>query len=107
MVTHPWGEGDPPTFNRLISAFPEPAPYYFVHDIALLPHVRGKGAGFGFFRAFCLEKLAAFQAIRLVAITLQMRAACQKMGFRVLHAPCSTYGSDSAFMELRRDGQIA
>ncbi len=44
VVSHPWRAGDPPALNTQLDALPaEPATYY-LHDIALLPALRGSGA---------------------------------------------------------------
>jgi ribosomal protein S18 acetylase RimI-like enzyme len=44
IVSHPWSYGAPPALNSLLVALPRPPTTYYIHDIALLPQVRGTGA---------------------------------------------------------------
>ena len=43
VVSHPWRALAPPKLNTLLGALPSPATTYYVHDLALLPAVRGEG----------------------------------------------------------------
>jgi GNAT superfamily N-acetyltransferase len=45
MISHPWHRRSPVPLDVLIGAIPEDAESYFLHDLALLPDVRGSGAG--------------------------------------------------------------
>ncbi len=44
VVSHPWRAGDPPALNTQLDALPEKPATYYLHDIALLPALRGSGA---------------------------------------------------------------
>ncbi len=45
LVSHPWHRAKPPALGALLGAIPEGAETFYLHDIALLPETRGKGAG--------------------------------------------------------------
>lgn len=44
LISHPWHFKQPPALNVLLERIPAAASTYYVHDIALLPEVRGTGA---------------------------------------------------------------
>jgi GNAT superfamily N-acetyltransferase len=44
-ISHPWHDGAPPALNTVLGHLPEPSSLYYIHDVALLPAVRGSGAG--------------------------------------------------------------
>lgn len=44
-ISHPWREGAPAALNALWGEWPAKASTCYIHDIALLPEVRGFGAG--------------------------------------------------------------
>ena len=69
LVTHPWHAGAVPKIGALLGELPNAAQVYYLHDIALLPVTRGKGAG-GAAMAFVLEQAVAAgcETIRLVAV---------------------------------------
>ena len=70
LVTHPWHTGAVPKIGVTLGALPDPAPVYYLHDIALLPAARGTGAGRAA-TAFVREQAAraGCREIRLVAVT--------------------------------------
>jgi GNAT superfamily N-acetyltransferase len=43
IVSHPWTYAQPPALNSLLGALPVSPTTYYIHDIALLPKVRGTG----------------------------------------------------------------
>ncbi len=43
-LSHPWTLARPPKLDRLLGALPEPADCLFLHDVAVLPAARGRGA---------------------------------------------------------------
>lgn len=69
LVTHPWHDGAVPKIGALLGALPDAPPVYYLHDIALLPVTRGKGAGAAAM-TFVLGQAAAAgcDQIRLVAV---------------------------------------
>jgi ribosomal protein S18 acetylase RimI-like enzyme len=44
VISHPWRPMDPPALNSRLGALPRDPETYYVHDIALLPELRGAGA---------------------------------------------------------------
>ena len=44
VLSHPWQADAPPALDTLLQRLPEPAPAYYLHDMALLPMARGLGA---------------------------------------------------------------
>lgn len=45
LVAHPWYRATSPALGALLSAIPHDADSFYLHDIALLPDTRGRGAG--------------------------------------------------------------
>jgi ribosomal protein S18 acetylase RimI-like enzyme len=45
LIGHPWHQDDPPKLGAWLGAIPPQADTYYLHDIALLPSARGRGAG--------------------------------------------------------------
>lgn len=43
FVAHPWVLGEPPALNSALGALPEKPDCFYLHDMALLPFVRGRG----------------------------------------------------------------
>jgi GNAT superfamily N-acetyltransferase len=44
IVSHRWRLGEPPELNTLLGAIPGDASSWYIHDLALLPVARGRGA---------------------------------------------------------------
>lgn len=69
LVSHPWDDGPPPVLNAVMGALPRPAILYYLHDIALSPNVRGRGAGAaGLALATDAARAAGFDRVALVAV---------------------------------------
>lgn len=45
LVTHPWHRNAPPRLRAMLGAIPPDPDGWYLHDIALLPAMRGSGAG--------------------------------------------------------------
>lgn len=43
FVSHPWVLGEPPALNTTLGALPDAPDCLYLHDLALLPSVRGQG----------------------------------------------------------------
>ncbi|HVL41821.1 MAG TPA: GNAT family N-acetyltransferase [Brevundimonas sp.] len=43
FVSHPWVLGEPPALNCALGALPDRPDCFYLHDMALLPSVRGQG----------------------------------------------------------------
>lgn len=44
LLSHPWRAFSPPALNTVLGTLPEAPDTYYIHDIALLPAMRGTGA---------------------------------------------------------------
>ena len=42
-VSHPIRSGQPPALNSLLGAIPQDADQYYIHDVAIIPELRGHG----------------------------------------------------------------
>ncbi len=103
VVSHPWKAYDPPSLNTLIGAIPSPPGTYYLHDIALLSAVRGKGYGDTIFRRLLAEATdVGLTTISLVAVngttSLWARYGFSEVADTALGKIIASYGSDAAFM---------
>lgn len=95
VLSHPWVFGRPPSLNTMLEKLPEAADTFYLHDLALLPHARGGGAGS---EAVSLiidrAERAGFQALSLLAVG-QSLTFWQRHGFRTvdLGIDLSSYGT--------------
>ncbi len=58
-LAHPWRLGDAPPLDALLGALPADADCLFIHDVALFPEARGKGAA-----GACMEHMARVARLR-------------------------------------------
>ena len=102
-VSHPWSVGDPPSLNTLIGAIPSPPETYYVHDVALLPGVRGSGYSHEIVAQLVAEARNAGQTtISLVAIRSSV-PIWRRHGFEPIHDPARaeklrSYGAGATMM---------
>lgn len=69
LVSHPWRSGGSPELDRMVGALPSDADVYYLHDLALLPSVRGTGAGAaGLAEAMRIAAEHGFDAVELTAV---------------------------------------
>ena len=105
LVSHPWRAADPPALDTLIRQLPAAADVYYLHDLALHPALRGKGAAGAILRA--LEPaLAAFNGAELVAVSGSV-PFWQHWRFEVAEPPgmaakLAAYGPGARFMRRAR-----
>lgn len=87
IISHPWRHLEPPSLNTLLGQIPDDANTYYIHDIALLPAVRGTGAA-GAVINDVLDKAAAsgFMSASLVAVG-GTEGFWSRYGFRELRDP--------------------
>lgn len=79
VVSHPWRAKDPPPLNSRLDALPVRPETYYIHDIALLPELRGTGAA-----ALAVALLVA-RAGREKLATASLVAVNNSAGFWVRH----------------------
>lgn len=102
-ISHPWLLDDVPPLDTELPALPRQADCLFVHDVALLPLARGRGAG----RAFVVQAsgIAAgrgYRALALVSVygTAPLWGSC---GFAprtsaALEDKLAAYGAGAVYM---------
>ena len=83
VISHPWRAGSVPALNSLLHAMPDDANTFYMHDLVVLPAMRG----FGLARVI-VENLAShalsegFPTMSLVAVNESTRF-WQRLGFAV------------------------
>jgi len=84
IVSHRWRFGEPPELNTLLGAIPEDASSWYIHDLALLPTSRGRGAAEQVVRRLAdLALDARCSSLSLVAVN-QSLGFWQRQGFQVV-----------------------
>ncbi len=85
LVSHPWLPFDAPPLNSLLGTIPPGADAFYIHDLALLPQVRGTGAAPAIV-AYLAEHACrgGFAMLALVAVNGSI-AFWERQGFRVAH----------------------
>lgn len=87
VVSHPWTYGAPPMLDSGLGAIPPAADSYYIHDIALLPAARGRGAALDVIAALLGHAAEArFATATLVAIA-GTRPFWEARGFRAVAVP--------------------
>ncbi|MFN4282525.1 MAG: GNAT family N-acetyltransferase [Alphaproteobacteria bacterium] len=84
VVSHPWSFAAAPALDSLLGALPARGDNYYIHDIALLPAARGRGAARkAVERLAALAKLQGCARVSLVAIA-GTQAFWERQGFAVI-----------------------
>ena len=101
LIAYPWPEGAIPPLDTLLGALPEDRSALYLHDLALLPRMRGKGqAAAGI--ALLLERARALGATRIALVSVNASAAFwEAHGFRSVQAPAeklASYGDAARYM---------
>ncbi|BBK39765.1 N-acetyltransferase GCN5 [Allostella sp. ATCC 35155] len=104
-VAHPWAIGAPPALDVLLCSLPREADCLYLHDVALLPELRGSGLG-----AHLVRRLAALAERHLLdrlALTAVGGSAgyWRRHGFEpwgvldaALARKLASYGGDAVYM---------
>lgn len=103
LVAYPWRAETAPALNGLIDAIPQNAELMFLHDLALHPEARGRGA-----TGVIVERLAdqawaaGWPAVALVAVN-DAAGFWRRHGFAVRESEAISrklagYGSDARYM---------
>ncbi len=109
LVSHPWRSGAPPALNARLGALPDAAACWYLHDLALLPEVRGGGLGRA---ALALVEHAAraagLRSVELVAVS-GSAPFWARLGFEPLALPSThaSYGSEASAMRRTLDRTVA
>lgn len=107
-VAHPATVGRPPCLDSLLGALPDPPESLHLHDIALLPAIRGRGLVEDFLTGlWALARELSLHRLTLIAIAGR-EAAWHRRGFR----PCGgdgelarrlgSYGKGAVYMAAQR-----
>jgi GNAT superfamily N-acetyltransferase len=83
-IAHPWLFGWIPALDGYLAGLPPASDCLFVHDVALLPHARGRGAAAWYIRLLSgLAHAAGLQGLACVAVYGAERLWSQ-LGFEVV-----------------------
>jgi GNAT superfamily N-acetyltransferase len=97
---HPWSGTQAPPLNTLLGAIPSAADAYYLHDLALLPEVRGSGAGTAAL-GILLSTAASLKLERLCLVAVNGSIPFwSRHGFAVIDTPdlrakLASYGDDA------------
>lgn len=103
IVSHPWHDGAPPALNTLLGKLPDRPSTYYIHDLALMPNVRGNGVANTIVSAVIAHaRQNHFATVTLVAVNNSQRF-WQRHGFVVVNndaiaAKLESYGADARLM---------
>jgi GNAT superfamily N-acetyltransferase len=102
-IAHPGVLGRPPPLDTLLGALPRDADCLYVHDVALLPEMRGQGLGEAAVAA--LMDVARRTNLGLLALTAvnNSTAFWARQGFVIAPVAKSlaSYGADAVYMARR------
>ena len=103
VISHPWVALSPPSLNVRLGSLPAAPATYYIHDIALLPALRGSGAAARVVgRLFELADEQSLPTMSLVAVN-GSRGFWHRHGFReftdvALADKLRSYDDDAVFM---------
>ena len=103
LLSHPWIFGHPPALNSHLKELPRQATSYYLHDLALLPRVRGSGAAGRIVRSMIDHAhRAGFSTLTLIAVN-GSAPFWESRGFRIVadeaaNLKLASYGEDARFM---------
>ena len=103
LIAYPWLSGSAPPLNTTIGTLPAHADLLYLHDLALLPSVRGQGATPAILKRLIDQAEGdAWPAIALVAVN-DAAGFWQRMGFDIVANPSmaaklASYGADARYM---------
>jgi GNAT superfamily N-acetyltransferase len=99
-ISHPWREGAPPKLDTPLGALPAVPTTYYLHDIALLPPARGKGAGVAVLARLIV--VARAEGLATLSLTAVQGSApyWARQGFVAVPPPpeLASYGDEAVLM---------
>jgi ribosomal protein S18 acetylase RimI-like enzyme len=104
VISHPWTDA-PPALDTLLARLPDRPSTYYIHDLALLPAVRGNGAANAIVALLTDHaRREKFATVSLVAVNNSERF-WRKHGFDVVHddalaGKLRSYGEDARRMRM-------
>jgi ribosomal protein S18 acetylase RimI-like enzyme len=103
-ISHPWLQSDPPPLNSLLGGLPREPTTYYIHDLAILPEARGRGAGEELLALLIGEaRSRKLTTLSLVAVNNSV-PFWNRHGFESAAAPLqkklASYGGDARLLEL-------
>jgi GNAT superfamily N-acetyltransferase len=95
LLSHPWAAGRVPKLNTALGAIPPGADAYYLHDLALLPELRGQDWG-----ARIVQELAETVRFPRMALVSVHRSASfwKRQGFVTTQLAVEGYGDDARYM---------
>ena len=105
-ISHPWLDRAPPQLNTLLGELPPQPSTYYLHDIALLPEMRGTGAAAEVVTSLAEQVRAErLPSLSLIAVN-GSEGFWQRQGFvavvdDALAEKLRSYGEDAQFMMRR------
>jgi len=102
-VSHPWLDRAPPALNALLGELPARPSTYYLHDIALLPELRGSGASVQVVVSLIGQaRSEQLPSLSLIAVN-GSAGFWQRQGFEAvvsnaLAEKLRSYGEDARFM---------
>jgi GNAT superfamily N-acetyltransferase len=103
LVSHPWLDRAPPALNVLLGELPARPTTYYLHDLALLPHVRRSGASVKVVATLAEQaRSERLPSLSLIAVN-GSSGFWQRQGFeavedQALAIKLHSYGDDASFM---------
>lgn len=107
-LSHPWHVGSPPALNKQLGQLPERPDCIFIHDIAVLAHARGRGAGGELLsRLLAIARQMNIPTLALVSV-YDTYPFWQRFGFEVtedatIADKLIAYGESARYMTRRAD----
>ncbi|QCK88659.1 GNAT family N-acetyltransferase [Phreatobacter aquaticus] len=102
-ISHPWRAFQPPPLDSLLQGLPVSPATWYVHDVAILPELRGSGMGQAVTRILAEKASAAGLAdLSLVAVN-GSAPFWRRQGFETVSRPdldakLATYGEGARYM---------
>jgi len=102
-LSHPWRRHDIPPLDSFLKRLPERADCMYVHDVALLPQARGRGAAGRYIKM--VADIAARHGLRSLTLVsvYETSGLWSRLGFRAdpdeaLVPKLASYGSEAKYM---------